>query len=56
MNTYRAIQNEAGGWTVEWSRNGIVQDLLWGTTGTEAEALYAAWNLTRMEWAETPRV
>ena len=52
MNTYRAIWTESGRWVVEWAVNGTVVGYTPGSFDTELEAYTAAFNLTRLEWAE----
>jgi hypothetical protein len=55
MNTYRAVRLETGRWAVEWTADGAVVGCVPGTFDTEVEAYVAAFNLTRLEWAEAPR-
>ena len=52
MNTYRAICTESGRWVVECTVNGSVVGYAPGSFDTKLEAYTAAYNLTRLEWAE----
>jgi hypothetical protein len=52
MNTYLAVETETGAWAVEWSTHGTVTGLTFGRYDNQVEAVFAAFALTRMEWAE----
>jgi hypothetical protein len=55
MNTYRAIQTEAGHWVVGWWINGIWRSPVWGRFDSEAEAGFYAYHLACMEYQEAKR-
>jgi hypothetical protein len=55
MNTYCAVPLESGRWAVEWSVDGIVHGLTFGTFDLKVEALFHAYELARMEWREASR-
>jgi hypothetical protein len=55
MNTYRAIQTEAGRWAIVWYVDEMPQGLVWGWHETKAAALIAVLDLARMEYREAPR-
>jgi hypothetical protein len=49
MNTYRAVQIDAGTWTVEWAASGLVLGHVFGTFGTQKMALLGAFEMARWE-------
>jgi hypothetical protein len=52
MNTYRAVflaAPDGGMWAVEHTADGVPQGLMPGSYATEAEALFAAYELARTE-------
>ena len=55
MNTYQPVRLDDGRWAVEWSANGEVLGLTFGTFDTEPEAAFHVYELARMEMREAPR-
>jgi len=55
MNCYRVTRCEAASWAVEWLVDGAAIGVVWGSHGSEAEAAYAAYTLSRMEYLEARR-
>ena len=55
MNTYHAVQIEADLWAVEWREDGVPINLVWGTFGSQGDALMDALTMARMEYLEAFR-
>ena len=55
MNTYRAVQCADGRWRIQWSLDGHLMGLIFGSFDSQAEATFRVYELARMETEEAPR-